>query len=465
MKILLLQPPVAEKNITSFMYPPMGLIALAAYLKSAGHEVLLYDANIEDSPIEGILNLIKTESPKIVGLGVMSVNAYRAFSIARLIKGYSKNIIVIAGGVHPTVEPHHTLECPDIDFIIRGEGELTVTELLKALKEKRDDFSKIPGLGFKKENQVILTSFRDLIPDINILPIPSYELFNIKKYRGPYTSRTPFMIMTRSRGCPFLCTFCGVTKMFGRRYRVQTPQRSVKEVDYLVNQLSIKEIGFKDSEFTLDPRNVEEFCDLLIERNYDLTWNCNGRVNHVTPSLLAKMKRAGCYSITYGIESGDQKILDNIKKQITLPQIRETMKMTREAGLQVIGNFMIGNPGDTRKTIKKTIDFAKELKLDYAYFGFTTPFPGTELRDEAIKNGWILDKSMEAVKYEDCIMNATSLPTQELKTYLNKAYRSFYFRPSYIFKRLKKLSRNEMYNSVRGAWAIFKDGLRVKFNS
>lgn len=463
MKILLLEPSATEKkNITSFMYPPMGLISLAAYLQQEGHKVYLRDNNVEDNPIETILKIIKFESPRIVGIGAMTVNVNRAFSLAKTIKSFSKEVIVILGGVHPTVEPNQTIENPYVDFIVRGEGEATMAELVKAIENKETNFEKIPGIGFKKNNQVILTQPRELIKDISLLPIPAYTLLNIKKYRAPYTSRTPFMIMTRSRGCPFQCTFCGVSKMFGQKYRVQNPERSIKEVDYMVNQLRVKEIGFKDSEFTLNPENVQEFCDLLIKRKYNLTWNCNGRVNHASYPLLNKMKQAGCTSITYGVESGDQGILDNMKKQITIEQIKEAIKISKQVGLKVINNFMIGNPGDTEETIKKTIDFAKELNSDYAYFGFTTPFPGTELREQAIKNNWLLDKRTDVVKYEDCIMNATSIPTPKLKTYLDKAYLSFYFRPSYIIKRLTKLTPNEIYNSVRGAFSIIKDSIRPK---
>lgn len=462
MKILLLQPPTTEKNITSFMYPPLGLIALSAYLEEEGHQVSLYDANVEGGSIEEVINLVKRETPQIVGLGAMSVNINKAFSVAGAIKSFSKDIIIVAGGIHPTVEPRQTLENPCIDFIVRGEGELTMAELVKSLQEKKANFERILGLGFKKRNKVVINRLRELIKDISSLPLPAYNLLNIKKYRAPYTSRTPFMIMNRSRGCPFLCTFCGVRKMFGSSYRVQTPEKSIKEVDYLVNKLGVKEIGFKDSEFTLASENVEKFCDLLIKKNYDLTWNCNGRVNHATYPLLSKMKKAGCVSITYGIESGDQRVLDLMKKQITLEETREAVKISKDVGLKIIGNFMIGNAGDTKETIEKTINFAKELNLDYAYFGFTTPFPGTELREQAITNGWLLDDKLESIKYEDCIMNATDLPTKELKTYLSKAYRSFYFRPSYIAKRLLKLSKNEVYNSVRGAFSIIKDAIRAK---
>jgi len=462
MKILLLQPSITEKNITSFMYPPLGLIALAAYLEQKGHSVSIYDNNTENQDNQEITKLIKKKSPQVVGLGIMSVNVKRALATAQAIKNYSKDIIIIAGGVHPTIEPNQILENPNIDFIIRGEGEITTNELINAIEKKEKNFETIPGIGFKKNNKIVLTSNRELIKNITSLPIPAYSLLDIKRYRAPYTSRTPFMIMTRSRGCPFLCTFCGVSKMFGHRYRVQDPERSIQEVDYLINQLGVKEIGFKDSEFTLAPKNVEDFCDLLIEKNYDLIWNCNGRVNHADHRMLSKMKQAGCTTITYGIESGDQKILDNMKKQITIEEIENAVKVSKKIGLKVVGNFMIGNPGDTKETINKTIRFSKKLNLDYAYFGFTTPFPGTELREQALSNNWILDERMEAIKYEDCIMNATSVPTPELKTYLDKAYRSFYFRPSYIAKRLTKLNKNELYNSIKGAYSIIKDSLRKK---
>lgn len=463
MKILLLEPAVTDKkNITSFMYPSMGIIALAAFLQQENHQVVLRDLNVEQEPIDAIIKTIKFESPQIVGIGAMSVNLNKALAIARLVKSYSKDIIIVLGGVHPTAEPEQTLQNPNVDFIVRGEGEITMAELVKSLEKKETNFEQIAGIGFKKDGKIIITQPRPLIPDISVLPIPAYALLNIKKYRAPYTSRTPFMIMSRSRGCPFLCTFCGVSKMFGQKYRVQSPERSIQEVDYLVNQLGIKEIGFKDSEFTLNPEIVEKFCNLLIERKYDLTWNCNGRVNHANYQLFNKMKQAGCASITFGVESGNQEILDNMKKQTTIQQIKDAVKISRQVGLKVVNNFMIGNPGDTKETIERTIKFAKELNPDYAYFGYTTPFPGTELREQAIKNNWLIDQRMEAVKYEDCIMNATSLPTPELKTYLNKAYRAFYLRPSFIAKRLVKLTPNEIYNSARGAFSIIKDAIRPK---
>jgi len=264
--------------------------------------------------------------------------------------------------------------------------------------------------------------------------------------------------MIRSRGCPYQCIYCEHPILFSAKYRCQSPERSIKEVDYLVNKFGIKEISFKDSEFTLAPKeNLHKFCDLLIERNYDLKWCANGRANNVDKELLKKMKQAGCYGITYGLESGDQRILNNLKKSLTLEQSEKAVKIAKEVGLGVVANFMIGSPGETRESINNTIKFMKKLDIDYGYFGFLTPFPGTPLRKMAEENGWLLDSSMKAVQYEDLSMNATEIPTEELRKYLNKVYRAFYLRPSYILKRLMKFNALDIKNNIVGLKAIIKN--------
>jgi radical SAM superfamily enzyme YgiQ (UPF0313 family) len=267
--------------------------------------------------------------------------------------------------------------------------------------------------------------------------------------------------MVRSRGCIFKCTFCCNNKIVGPTFRCQTPKRTVEEIKYLIERFGVKEILFKDTELTLD-KNVGDLCELLIEKDFNLTWSCNGRVSKVNHELLKKMKKAGCRTITYGIESGDEEVLRNIKKPLKLEDARKAVKMTKELGIKVVTNFMLGNPGDTKETIEKTIRFAIELDPDYAQFGFTTPLPGTELRDQAEKNNWIIDHSMDALRFDGVMMNATSLPTKELQTYLNKAYRRFYFRPSYVIKRLTKLSPDEVRNSVIGLISILKHSFKVK---
>lgn len=461
MKVLLVQPPVAEKDITSFMYPPMGLISLAATVRQAGHIIAIHDCNLYSQSFDQALTKIRETKPDLVGITAMTVNISHGLELAKKIKKMNPKIITVVGGVHATVAPEHVLVDKNVDFIVMGEGEISFNNLLSAL-EKGSDFKKIKGIGFKIGSKKILNEKQPLIADISQLPIPAYDLLDFRRYRAPYTARHPFMGMIRSRGCPYLCTFCGVQSVFTHSYRCQTPERSIQEIRYLVENFGVKELAFKDSEFTLDKKNVEELCDLLIAAKFDLTWNCNGRVNNVTPRLLKKLKKAGCVSVTYGVESGDKKILDTLKKAITLDQVREAVKMSKEVGLKIVTNFMIGNPGDNKETIEKTIKFAVELDTDYTYFGFTTPFPGTELREQAIKNKWLLREELDAVKYEDLTMNATSLSNEELKEYLNKAYRAFYFRPKYILRRLTKLNRDELYNSIQGFKSIAKDFYKTK---
>jgi len=459
MKILLVQPPFVKDKIASLVkYPPMGLISIAGYARqNKDIQVEIYDANTENSqrPIQETVSYIIKSNPDIVGLTSMTANIKIALEICQAVKQANPKIITVTGGIHTTVSPEEVLKNQTVDFIVIGEGEITFDEFLKKINYP-ETFNQIKGLGYKENGQIKINPRRELIKDLNQLPIPAYDLLKIDHYRSPYGSRMPFMTVLRSRGCPFQCTFCGVQNMFGRAYRVQTPERTIQEIDYLVNKFKIREIGFKDSEFTINQENISRFCDLLIEKKYDLIWSCNARVDCDNAELYQKMKKAGCHTIAFGAESGDQNILDSIKKNITIEQTRQTIKKAKQAGILVSVNFMIGNPGENKETIEKTIKLAKEIDPDYAAFCFATPFPGTELREMAIKNNWLLNPDLTSVAYMELIMNATNLSNEDLKKYMSKAYRSFYLRPSYILKRLTMINKNEIKTSIGGFLAILK---------
>ncbi len=443
-------------------YPPVGITSLAAYLRQHGHQVKVFDADIERATTADVVRLVKETTPTAVGITSVSLNISSAFELARAIKSLDKKIWVIAGGAHPTVAPEHTLSDTNIDAIVIGEGELTLLDLIEAI-ETGSKFDGIKGIGFRRNGDYLYTPRRELIPDLSKLPIPAYDLIPMGKYKSPYSVRKPFACMVRSRGCPYDCTFCSAKNILGPTFRCQTAERTVEEIGHLVENFGVKEMSFKDTELTLD-KKLGNLCDLLIEKDFDLTWSCNGRVNNVKYELLKKMKDAGCSTITYGIESGDEEVLRNIKKSLRLEDAREAVKMAKELGVKVLTNFMIGLPGDTKETIEKTIRFAIELDPDYAAFTFATPLPGTELRNQAERNNWILNPSMDALRFDDeIIMNATSLPTEELRTYLDKAYRSFYFRPSYIAKRLKNITPGDLRNSVTGLAAILRNTSNVYF--
>ncbi len=458
MKILLVQPPFIEDSIASVIkYEPMGLVAIASYIReNKNNHIQIYDANIEkDYSIEKIAEKIFQYNPQILGMTAMTNNINNTLKIAQAIKKNRPDIITVIGGIHATISPEEVLSDEAVDFIVVGEGEITFDQLLKNINQP-EEFKNIDGLGYKENNKIIINQKREFIKDLDQLPFSAHDLLKLEEYRSPLMSRIPFVNMFRSRGCPFQCIFCDVQNMFGRIYRVQSPQRTIREIDYLVDKFKIREIAFKDSEFILNKENVSQLCDLLIDRGYDLIWSCNARVDCGNYQLFQKMKKAGCQIISFGAESGDNDILKILKKGITVEQIREAIKQTKAAKLKSSVNFMIGSPGETKETIEKTINLAKELNPDYVHFSFTTPFPGSELREMAIKNNWLIDSSSTAVTVTELTMNATNLPEQELKKYVRKAYRSFYFRPSYILKRLTMLNKGEIQTSLLGLSAFLK---------
>jgi radical SAM superfamily enzyme YgiQ (UPF0313 family) len=464
-KILLIQPPFAGESIGSLIkYAPMGLIAVAAYLRAQikDLEIKIYDANVEeDSSLKNIVNYILADQPQILGLTGMTTNINAALEIATAIKANKPEIIIVVGGIHCTVLPSEVLAHPAVDFIVIGEGEITAAELVKNIDQPQN-FKNIAGLGYKENGQIFINRRRELIQNIDELPIPAYDLLKIDKYHSAYAQKKPFISMLRSRGCPYRCIFCGVQNMFGRIFRVQSPERTIKEIDYLREKFQIKEIGFKDSEFTINLPNLIKFCDLLIEKKYELVWSCNARVDRTDVELYKKMAAAGCHTVSFGIESGDQNILEVMKKDINLEQARQAVKAAQKAGIKASAGFIIGTPQETKETIEKTIEFAKKINPDYVAFSFATPFPGTELRALAEKNNWLLTSDFNAVTYTDLIMNATDLPNEELKKYMKKAYRSFYFRPRYILKRLTKLNKTEIKNSFNGLIALLKNYILKK---
>lgn len=462
LKILLMQPPFAGESIISLeKYEPTGLIALAAYVRDKHNniEFKIYDSSVEQEySIQSAIDFVLECNPHILGLSSMTTNFEAALQIAQAVKKAKPQITIIMGGVHSTIAPQDVLLNPAIDFLVIGEGEVIFNEWLENVNNL-SNYKNIKGLGYKENGQVKINPRRELIKDLDELPLPAYDLLKIEKYHSPYATRSPFVSMIRSRGCPFRCIFCGVQNMFARTYRVQTPERTIKEIDYLVDKFKIKEIGFKDSEFTINVANVKKLCDLMIQRKYDLIWSCNARVNCNDLKLYKKMYQAGCRTVAFGTESGDQNTLNILKKDVTLAQSKQAVAAAQQAGIRVSANFMIGNPGETKQAIKNTIQFAKQINPDYTSFVFTTPFPGTELYEMAVKNNWLLNPNLKNTDYNITYltMNATQLSNEELGRCISRAYREFYLRPAYVFKKLKTLRKNEIMTNLKGLKALLKN--------
>ncbi|MBN2400043.1 MAG: cobalamin-dependent protein [Candidatus Aminicenantes bacterium] len=451
LKILLIHPKLEKSYFSDIRLPPLGLAYIAAALREAGfNRVRILDANISRHPNEEILGALSSEPPDVVGLSLTTPLFETGLEISRTIKKRSPETKVIFGGVHPTIFPGDVAGMESVDFVVFGEGERTVVDLARALEQGRspDDVS---GVAFKRDGRVIINAPRPFIKDLDELPLPAYDLLPIRRYSNPQSAHAPLGMMLTSRGCPFRCIFCDSRIVLGKKYRAYSAPRMIREWRILVGEFGVKEIMFKESDFTLDRERVLEFCELLMREPKRIPWTCNGHIGLMDPVLLREMRRSGCRLIQYGVESGDQNILDTLKKNITIPQVIETFRMTREAGIRAVANIMIGNPGDTRETIARSIALAKDIKADFANFQSCAPFPGTELHRMAAENGWFLGEGDALhLRSDSCSMNATDIPTPELRGMLKKAYRSFYFRPTYILRRLASLNIEDWRTNLRG---------------
>lgn len=454
MKILLIHPRLENDFYESVNLPPLGVAFIAGVLRKNHHDVTIIDDYFSKNKIHRFAKTIVALSPDIIGVSVTTPLAKTALEISAFIKTINKNIKIIFGGVHPTLFPKETVENESVDYVVYGEGEETITELLAAI-ERSCDLSRIPGIAYKDNGQAVITSTRSLIRDLDSIPFPAYDLLPMRKYSSPQLSQRPFSSMMTSRGCPYRCIYCDAHVVFGRTYRFYSPCRVMDEIQYLIDTFHVKGLMFKDSEFTLNVARVEQICDLMIRDKTPVQWCCNGRVGGLNMGILKKMKKAGCRLIQYGVESGDQKILDILKKQITIEQVKQTFQMSKKAGLKTAANFMVGNPHENQESLVKTRSLIKEINPDYCNFTFITPFPGTELYRMARENNWLIDDlDCLSMKLDQCVMNATEISVGELKQAKAKLFQFFYLRPAYIFKKIFTMNIHEWKMNVKGFWQI-----------
>ncbi|MFC2020378.1 B12-binding domain-containing radical SAM protein [Chloroflexota bacterium] len=447
---------VNPNQFTRYPQPPMGLALIAAVLEKAGYPVTVVDANALNLQPEAVEPLVKDAD--IVGLTAMTPSINTAIAIARHLKKACPDLPIVLGGTHATLLPEETLAiAPEIDVIVRGEGEDTFIELLQALESKQP-LSTIAGVSYKKDGRVVSNPASSKMVDLDSLPFLAYHLLPWQKYKPhpPHGRALPFAVIITSRGCPYRCAYCS-KPIFGNKFRAQTPERVVEEIVYYQKNFGIKEIAFYDDSFTLDKERARAIADEIIKKELKIHWTCETRVNLVDKELLRHIKQAGCYSIAYGIESGSPEILKALDKEITLEQAVEAVRFSREAGLQTIGYFMIGSPGESPDTIRQTIEFAKKLKLDFAQFSVTTPFPGTKLYDLYLNGRKGEDIPWESFVYAGTgngitpIFESDLLSRGEIQQWTRRAYREFYLRPSYSWQRIRHTtSIGELKVGIKG---------------
>lgn len=435
----------------------MGLAYIAAVLEKNNIPVKILDANAQNLSVDDVIKEASDWGANIVGVSILTPGHNFTVEIA---KKLPPSVISVAGGPHATAIPEALLK-EGFSVVVRGEGEETFLDL--ALGK---NFAEISGISFK-ENGVIKNNPDRIPPDPNSLPLPARHLLINNGVNKPYfsggTQHFPWAIITTSRGCPYNCYYCNKL-IFGRKIRYRSPENVMKEIDFLVEKYGVKEIDVGDDCFNFDMERAEKIFDLLTSRDYKIHLRfSNGiRADKIDEKFLEKAKKAGCSYIAIGVESGSQEILDKIPKGESLNDIRKATALIKKAGIPVTGFFIIGLIGDTKETMEKTINFAKELDLNIASFNMAVPYPGTRMWNIIKENkGEIFLKGWDDFHHTSgrCLFSLPGMSDPKtIEIMYKKAINQYYFRPGYLLKQVLKIrSFAQVKNMTRGFFVILKN--------
>lgn len=464
MKVLLIFPP-QKHNVSpspggdvteeAGAYPPIGLLQLAAPVIASGrHEIKILDSAVEEMSYPQIEECIRREKPDLVGISCNTFYFYDAVLTARTAKKVNPEIIVVGGGPHIRLYPNETIQLKEFDYAILGEAESVFLPFLDAL-EKKSAPDNIPGVLSKlnplKNAQTLYA------PDIESLPIPDRRLLPYQKYRSVLTKGNPITIMMSSRGCPYACSFCasGRTKV-----RFRSAEKVIEEMKHCLD-LGIRDILFFDELFNLNYQRAIDICERIILEGLNVRWHIRARAEGFDRSLLRKMKKAGCQLIQLGIESGTERVQKILGKNLNLKNVREIVRMARKEGILVYGNFMLGSPGETKEEMYQTIDFARELNLDYAVFSVTLIDPGTEfyrrvLEEKIVSTDFWRDFALNPDKTPKNIYWPVDFSKEELFAIWMDAFRKFYLRPGYFLNFLLRVtSLKQIRHQAKSAFNVF----------
>jgi anaerobic magnesium-protoporphyrin IX monomethyl ester cyclase len=430
--------------------PWLGMAYVAAAARAAGHEVHLRDYDVMGQGYDRLAADVRSLAPDIVATAVFINNTDRCFEVCRVAKAVNPKIKTVLGGPQATIFPDEFNALKEVDFILISEAEISFTKLA-AYCHDESAYKDIAGICWRDASGNFVRNERQpLIEDIDCIPVPALDLYPMELYYPPvYIWGKRVANIVTSRGCPYECTFCEAKMTFGRTHRFHSEERVLADLDYLHERYGYDSFQFYDDIFTTSKKRVIRLCNLLLDSGRKYKWMCYTRTDLVDPELLRLMKEAGCYQISYGPESGDQDLLDSIKKRLTVEENFRGIQYTRDAGILAIGTFMLGLPGET----PVQIDFAVKSKLDYAIFGVTEPYPGTEMWKDCLKSGYFIEAGDEHTNHLLPNFSKIWVPEgrtrDELEASVQDAYRRFYFRPRIMWKWMQNLAHIPLGRSLR----------------
>lgn len=441
--------------------PPLGIAYLSAILESGGFPCDVLDANLPNYDTQRVADIVDKKEPDIVCLSLYAFNFRSGLELADAIKVKRPNTIIIAGGAHPSALGGRVFaQSRSIDAVVVGEGELALLEIAQRYKNAQEPFYGVEGVVYQKEGAVINNKSRARIKDLDTLSFPAFHLLpSLSRYHRRIVVSPAAPILT-SRGCPFDCIFCSKS-VFGKQVFYRSVENVVAEIDYLVDRFKVRQLDIVDDNFIVNKERAIRIMELLSKKPYQLAINLQSGVSAtlVDERLLKLMKEAGVYRIAFGVESGNQGILDSIKKKQSLEDILNATTLARKIGIRTDVFFIIGLPGDTPVSMQNTIDFAKKINPDTVNFHMAVPFPGTELYDLISKEGTLLRNTESGIRsgynYPEAFYEIGWLKKQVIEQYYSKAYKEFYFRPRQLMWFLLNIKSQQEF-----AW-LCKTGFGV----
>ncbi|MBZ9570980.1 B12-binding domain-containing radical SAM protein [Methanobrevibacter sp. TMH8] len=473
--VLLINPidNTAVKNGLGLNVPPLNLMYLGGMLEENSFSVKILDDDLYQEGSEKISNIVSKIDPLVVGVTATTATIKESLKYIRAVKEKLPNALTVIGGPHSTFLPVETLnEEPNLDVVVIGEGEETLVEVADkySIYENIENFSDIKGIvyrdrissgridsaaidsnnvdidrissdgiykgrnhneGFHGE-QIKINEPRPLIKDLDSLPFPARHLIPFKSYK--LSNQAGGMIT--SRGCPYSCNYCSSSLIMGKKFRTRSPDNVVDELEVLVDKYGLKDVAFLDDIFMLNKKRAKLIADEIKRRNIDVSFVASSRVNTVDKSLLESLKNVGMKTLYCGVESGSQRVLDLMKKGITLQQARDAFKTAKEVGVDVIGSFILGYPGETSKEMDETINFSIELDPDYSQYSILTPFPGTPIHSQLNDGNLLSTNGWDDYTVLKSVINYEKLGLSKsfVERKLAKAYIKFYTRPKYLIK-------------------------------
>ncbi|KPV64516.1 MAG: coproporphyrinogen III oxidase [Candidatus Bathyarchaeota archaeon BA2] len=426
-------------------WPPLGILYCAGVLMNEGIEVSILDQPAKRFSLNQTVNWVKKEDPDILGFSVLLSAAKEAPKIAERVKAENPNITIVFGNYHATFNPERILEkYPFVDVVARSEGEHTSLELARCL-EKDGDLNNVEGIAFRKAGKIIFTPDRPLIKNVDELPFPDRNLTGVQYTStifGVKVNTKKFTALISSRGCPFRCSFCGIRKFARGRWRPRSVENVIEELELLQSE-GYEQFLFADDNFTLNAKRVSKLCRKIRKERMDIEWFCDSRVDHVSYDMFREMVKAGCKCLFFGIESGNQRILDYYNKGITPEQAESAVRKARKAGIDIIvGSFIVGAPDETKREIVNTLQFANKLDIDVPDVNILGAHTGIDIWNDLVAKGFIDEE-----KYWEtgvCIPKdlPTPVPYEEVRSLVYEYFRAFYLRPKQLLTEILRTTKS-----------------------